>query len=488
MKSKEYLDLALKQFHQQKIEISGLSVLNFRIIDRINLDLKDTSTWVLVGNNGAGKTTVLDAISHSLSWLIQRIVHKGGRGKDIDKTDINLDNKDGYCSIITEIKLKKTFSSKIELCEVEEGSSVSKKSHLSSFTKLGNLYKLACENDKYFELPLLAYYGVMRSTDINTKDMVDFDETASIEVSNRFDGYNNTLSGKADFKSFFRWYKRLDDIVKHETKNITQTDPNILSSLEKLAVTDVESRDLLKKLISNLKKNQDYEESPSVKKQKIINNAISLFMEGFSNLNIELKPTLHLSIEKYNKKINILQLSQGEKSLLALILDICRRMMILNPFSENPLLTSGIILIDEIDLHLHPRWQREILKNIKNVFPNCQLIVTTHSPQIISEVKHNQIIILGKDDQNNFSFHSPNQSYGLTSNQILNEIMKTDNKRLDRPAEVQKEIDAVFKLITNGELEEAKAKIVRMEAELNGEIPEFISAKFDIEMYGWDEK
>ncbi|HIH5503661.1 TPA: AAA family ATPase, partial [Proteus mirabilis] len=169
-------------------------------------------------------------------------------------------------------------------------------------------------------------------------------------------------------------------------------------------------------------------------------------------------------------------------------LDICRRMMILNPFSENPLLTSGIILIDEIDLHLHPRWQREILKNIKNVFPNCQLIVTTHSPQIISEVKHNQIIILGKDDQNNFSFHSPNQSYGLTSNQILNEIMKTDNKRLDRPAEVQKEIDAVFKLITNGELEEAKAKIVRMEAELNGEIPEFISAKFDIEMYGWDEK
>lgn len=488
-KAQEYLDLALKQFGQQKIRFTQLSLLNFRIIDRLNLDMTKSQIQVLVGNNGAGKTTVLDAISYSLSWLIQRIVHKGGRARDIEKSDISIGNNDGYSSIIAKIGLKHNYNSTLELCEVEEGSIVNKKSYYSSFTRLGNLYKLACDKDERFELPLLAYYGVMRSTDINSKDVSDFDETSAIEISNRFDGYNNALTGKADFKAFFRWYKRLDDVVKHEATSAFQTDPKILASLETLALTDSKSRKLLDDLILSLKERQEYEGSSSAKrKQTIINNAVSLFMEDFSNLNVELKPTLHLSIEKNNKKINVLQLSQGEKSLLALVLDICRRMMVLNPLSENPLLTAGIILIDEVDLHLHPEWQRNILKNFSRVFPNCQFIVSTHSPQVISEVKHHQICILGKDSNGNFNASKPEQSYGLTSNEVLNEIMNTGFQKLDRSPEVQKEIDDVFMLIEEGKIEEAKNKINKIELDLNGEIPELVSAKFDIELQGWDKE
>ncbi|HBS8507117.1 TPA: AAA family ATPase, partial [Klebsiella pneumoniae] len=191
---------------------------------------------------------------------------------------------------------------------------------------------------------------------------------------------------------------------------------------------------------------------------------------------------------KNNKKINVLQLSQGEKSLLALVLDICRRMMVLNPLSENPLLTAGIILIDEVDLHLHPEWQRNILKNFSRVFPNCQFIVSTHSPQVISEVKHHQICILGKDSNGNFNASKPEQSYGLTSNEVLNEIMNTGFQKLDRSPEVQKEIDDVFMLIEEGKIEEAKNKINKIELDLNGEIPELVSAKFDIELQGWDKE
>ncbi|HAT1622859.1 TPA: AAA family ATPase [Raoultella planticola] len=488
-KANEYLQLAIKQFSHQRIELSQLSILNFRIIDRLNLDMTSSHVQVLVGNNGAGKTTVLDAISNSLSWLIQRIVHRGGRAKDIEKTDITLGNADGYSSIITKIKLNKNYSTTLELCEVEDGSIVNKKSFYTDFTKLGHLYKLACEYDEHFELPLLAYYGVMRATDINSKDVAEYDETSVVDISNRFDGYNNALSGKADFKGFFRWYKRLDDLVKHETTKAHQTDPTILSSLEKLAQTDENSRKLLNELISNLKESKKNEEnSVARERQKIINNTISLFMEDFKNLNVELKPTLHLSVEKLNKKINVLQLSQGEKSLLALVLDICRRMMVLNPLSENPLLTAGIILIDEVDLHLHPEWQRNVLKKLTDVFPNCQFIVSTHSPQIISEVKHDQLFILGKDDNGNFNCSSPEQSYGLTSNQVLNEIMKTGSHKLDRSPEVQEKIDNIFRLIADGKLEIAKDQITEMEIELNGEIPEFVSAKFDIELQGWDEE
>lgn len=486
-KANEYLDLALKQFRQQHIELSHLSILNFRIVDRLSLNLTSNKIQVLVGNNGAGKTTVLDAISQSLSWLIQRIVHKGGKGKDIDKSDITLENNDGYSSIITEIKLRKNYSSKLELCEVEDGSVVNKKSYYNDFTKLGNLYKLACEKDEQFELPILAYYGVTRATDIHSKDVAEFDETSSIEIPNRFDGYTNALTGKADFKGFFRWYKRLDDLVKHEDKNITHAHLSMLDSLEKLAESDEDPRDLLNDLIT--KARQGGKESSSAKRtQQIINDAVSIFMGDFRKLRIELKPTLHISVEKNNIKINVLQLSQGEKSLLALVLDICRRMIILNPLSENPLLSSGIILIDEIDLHLHPEWQRSILSKLSNVFPNCQFIVSTHSPQIISEVTYDKIFMLGRDDNNKFNCSSPKQSYGLTSNQVLNEIMKTGITDLDRSPEVQERIDKIFLLIANGKFEEAKSNISEMEIELNGEIPEFIGAKLDIEIQGWDEE
>lgn len=488
-KANEYLDLALKQFSRQSIEFSQLSILNFRIVDRLNLHLTNNKIQVIVGNNGAGKTTVLDAISQSLSWLIQRMVHKGGRGKEIDKVDITLGNNDGYSSIIAKIKINKTYSTGLELCEVEDGSVVNKKSHYNDFTRLGNLYKLACENDEYFELPILAYYGVIRATDIHSKDVAEFDETSATEISSRFEGYTNSLTGKADFKGFFRWYKRLDDLVKHEEKNIPQTDLTVLSSLENLAITDESSRKLLNDLIISLKARQGDEEVGGARKtQKIINEAVSLFMEDFKNLQVELKPTLHISVEKNNKKINVLQLSQGEKSLLALVLDICRRMMVLNPLSQNPLLTSGIILIDEIDLHLHPEWQRNIMKKLGNVFPNCQFIVSTHSPQIISEVRHDQIFILGKDDNGNFNCSSPKQSYGLTSNQVLNEIMRTGRPNLDRSPEVQEKIDIISKLISDGEIAQAKLNIAEMETELNGEIPEFVSAKFDIEIQEWDEE
>lgn len=96
--------------------------------------------------------------------------------------------------------------------------------------------------------------------------------------------------------------------------------------------------------------------------------------------------------------------------------------------------------------------------------------------------------MLGRDDNNKFNCSSPKQSYGLTSNQVLNEIMKTGITDLDRSPEVQERIDKIFLLIANGKFEEAKSNISEMEIELNGEIPEFIGAKLDIEIQGWDEE
>ena len=109
-------------------------------------------------------------------------------------------------------------------------------------------------------------------------------------------------------------------------------------------------------------------------------HALEIFMPGYSNLRIQRKPRMRMMINKGKQQLDILQLSQGEKSLLALVGDIARRLAMMNPLLEDPLKGEGIILIDEIDLHLHPHWQRNIVRRLRETFPNCQFILTTHSP------------------------------------------------------------------------------------------------------------
>jgi predicted ATP-binding protein involved in virulence len=84
---------------------------------------------------------------------------------------------------------------------------------------------------------------------------------------------------------------------------------------------------------------------------------------------------------------------------------------------------QAIVLIDELDLHLHPSWQRQIVHKLIEVFPNCQFIATTHSPQIVGEVHHDQIQIIS-DGQ----VYSPPRSFGVDSSRVLEEIMKADQR------------------------------------------------------------
>ena len=99
--------------------------------------------------------------------------------------------------------------------------------------------------------------------------------------------------------------------------------------------------------------------------------------------------------------------------------DLARRLAIANPWlGENALEGEGIILIDEIDLHLHPQWQRRVLPALTQTFPNCQFIVTTHSPQVLSEVPGESVFILENGKLLDYSPHTR----GRDSNSILSEI------------------------------------------------------------------
>lgn len=86
--------------------------------------------------------------------------------------------------------------------------------------------------------------------------------------------------------------------------------------------------------------------------------------------------------------------------------------------------SEGTVLIDEIDVHLHPEWQTSILNILKNMFPRLQFIVTTHSPYVLASAERNELIKIGISDNREFDLHPDKRSYGgWTLNYILSDLM-----------------------------------------------------------------
>ena len=159
--------------------------------------------------------------------------------------------------------------------------------------------------------------------------------------------------------------------------------------------------------------------------------------------------------------------------------DIARRLAIANPGRDNPLDGEAVILIDEIELHLHPKWQRMIIPGLLKTFPNCQFLVTSHSPQVLGEIEDtNYIWILEEEEE---PYH-PSCAYGMESSELLREVMGAES----RNADVSKELEEIDRLIASENFEEARSAIQRL-AKKTGEIPAIISANSYLTMMGQEQ-
>jgi hypothetical protein len=207
----------------------------------------------------------------------------------------------------------------------------------------------------------------------------------------------------------------------------------------------------------------------SQQKIKRFEQVIYKFMEGCTNFRVEKKTYQHkdrdgkatervetrMLVDKGDSQLNVLQLSDGERGMLALILDLANRLMDANPDMEDPIKNGkAIVLIDEVDLHFHPRWQRDIVRKLTNTFSGCQLIATTHSPQIVGEVLPENIIILEEGKQP----YSPDQSLGMDANWILEFLMGTTS----RNQIIQGQIEKISDLIEKQKFKKAQFEIDRL--------------------------
>jgi predicted ATP-binding protein involved in virulence len=188
-------------------------------------------------------------------------------------------------------------------------------------------------------------------------------------------------------------------------------------------------------------------------------------------------------VTKAKVEFELHQLSDGERGLLALAFDLTRRLAIANPSLTNPVADGeAIILLDEVELHLHPGWQRKVLERLMGAFKSCQFIATTHSPQVLGEAPPKSVWILELED-GQITRWQPDRFFGLDSNQVLEEVMGTDAVN----ANVKRKLHEVSVLLDKDHYRKAEQAITELESKLGANHPELIRLRSLIAFMTGDE-
>ncbi len=174
-------------------------------------------------------------------------------------------------------------------------------------------------------------------------------------------------------------------------------------------------------------------------------------------------------------RIPVNQLSDGYKSTISLVADIAYRMAVLNPQLLGDVCkeTDGIVLIDEVDLHLHPKWQQSIIGDLTEIFPKVQFIVSTHAPEVINSVSRENVIVL----ENNQAVSAPAETYGKDDNGILRTIMHVK----ERPNEIVQKFDDFYDLLKKGKYIEAGEVLDDLENILDDD-PDLASMRVQLDL------
>ena len=411
------------------MKVKQLKINSFRGIKDLTLDFDLNEPTVFIGINGVGKSSILDCLAILLSWFTARVQNSQGSGSHFTDSDISNQDKETHNQITvctSELQNISWFVTK-----AKKGYSRKTNSNLSSIKLLVEKIHKKIEVDPQSSLPLAVYYPTNRAV---------LDVPLRIKQKHLFEpinAYDSALKKETiDFRRFFEWFRNREDLENENYRHNTKAEPD--------------------------------------RQLEAVRQSIYQILEGFSNLRVERSP-LRMTLEKKGQKLIVNQLSDGEKCLLAMVGDLARRLAIANPAYSNPLKGEAIVLIDEIELHLHPLWQRKIISALKRTFPNCQFIITTHSPQVLSYIHSKNIYFLELTSEGMVARH-PQSSFGRDSNSILEDIMGVP----ERPQEIKEDILKLFQIIDEGNLNKAQQLRQEIADKIGSDEPELIKAATSI--------
>ncbi len=356
------------------MRIESLTVKNLRLfgddVQTVSFD-RTKNVAVLLGDNGAGKTSLLYGCSVLLSQFYKHF--PGCSVRSFADEDIRVVSNERRADFLhVGMRLAETnrgWDEQIAGEQVDDDGRIVvnmfKKGNMTDnvqSSELKHIYdyslriKSMIDDGAIVSLPVIAYYGTERGQIKPVERRRNFND-----VFPRWEIYKaDSLESATDFKRFFTWFERNEDLERREQlRQLKQTGSSNYSSYVLDAV------------------------------RKALN---SLFPDHLINPRVETSP-LRFVMDDISEPDNIVErrlerLSDGYRITIALIADIAARLAEANPSAEvsgldNPLEADGIVMIDEIDLHLHPKLQRDILKRLTEIFPNIQFLVSTHSPNVV---------------------------------------------------------------------------------------------------------
>lgn len=419
------------------MRIDKIELENFRGFEHFEMNLHPQFT-LLVGENGSGKTSVLNGLAVALRyWHLSLDLDESGFSR-FDHDIIRLEatpsgdrttfERQSPCEIVVMANIGDQAIGWSVRIFAEGSSEFGGDPHTETVQVISDLRKRPG-----VALPVITHYGSKRLGDIPLR--LPAPSSATFKPS-RWDAYDRSLNGKVSLESVRKWI--------------------ILES----AARDPEGR----------------------------------FRPGFETVRIALQQCipgvekvwfdhdfLELAVRIEGQDRLFSTLSDGQLGMAAMVADMAIRAVTLNSHllpaklekgkedSARRVLaeTPGVVLIDELDLHLHPKWQRSVAADLMRTFPKVQFVATSHSPQIIGELKPEMVMLL----EDNQAYPAP-RSIGLDSNRVLEELMGAEVRNKG----IAEKISEIARLIDDEELNEAKQKIVELAKRVGEDDPEITHA------------
>lgn len=423
--------------------LKSLSLKNYRCYEELKVDFHQEYT-ILVGVNGSGKSTILDAVSTALGSFISGF--DGITSNRISREDAHIkmyelgsriDTEEQYpVEILAICGLEAKEISWVRSLHSHEG-----RTHISQAKVImeygSSLQKKVREGDKDTILPLIAYYGtgrlyMQKRQRKNTDENIRFSRTT---------GYVDCLDSASNDKQMLQWFKQMTEIQLQEGCLVPELE-------------------VVKKAMGKCYMGVHNEMN------------IAKFEYKVKSQEIEIQYKKGGKVEKLPMRL----LSDGLKITISMVADIAYRMAVLNPQLLDKILekTPGIVLIDEVDMHLHPAWQKRIVEDLHYIFPKIQFIMTTHSPSVLANVKQEHILLLEDGEV----CLPNNTTYGRDVSDILREMMKIEV----RPQEVLRLRADFYMQLAEENYDSAKKCLDQMEAILGENDADVTRAKMSYEL------
>ncbi len=439
------------------MKINKLRLKNFRCFSELELDLNEKLT-VLVAENGQGKSTLLDAIRIAL-WpyvasfdLARPAFNDPGNGITVnDVRIVRMSDNDMARQLPTEVAMSGDYGTSDNETWVRYRDSEAKSTKTKDSGATSKLKKWASRiqtkirkpGESAVNLPVFGYYGTGRlwAQKRLMERVKGKDDTKDPDFYIRTFAYQNCLDPASTYKHFKEWF-----IWASESLN--------------------------EQLLKELKGKQEPAELRQAQDRvRCVQEAVDTFLKPITGWHtLEYSITREKSLILHHEEQGILdveQLSDGIRSVLAMVGDIAYRCVKLNPHlgvgaAQH---TSGVVMIDEVDMHLHPRWQQVVLGQLQAAFPKVQFIVTTHSPQVLTTVARGFIRVL-KADENGISVEVPEFSpLAHESGDALAQIMGTQR---EPELPLQEDIRAFEQRVRAGQEASPEAQKIRVKLEQAG--------------------